>query len=101
MPKNLMPVAAVCGNPLSGSQGHGSMLVTQEIGVSQFELEARRVGRHVGPRLEDPQDGGRRPDNLSPSPHSRGWPGRGRSGGRKVIDPHPGLPLFNLIAMNL
>src|SRR5829696_304530 len=46
MPKNLMPVDAVCGNPLSVSQGCGSMLVAQEIRVSQFELEAHRVGRH-------------------------------------------------------
>ena len=34
MPKNLMPVAAVCGNPLSEAQGHGSMLVAQEIRIS-------------------------------------------------------------------
>jgi hypothetical protein len=51
MPKNLMPVAAVCGNPLSDSQGHGSMLVAQEIGVSQIELEARGVWCHGKDRL--------------------------------------------------
>jgi hypothetical protein len=27
-----MPVAAVCGNPLSDAKGHGSMLVAQEGG---------------------------------------------------------------------
>ena len=46
MPKNLMPVDAVCGNPLASSQRHGSKLVAQEIRVAPSELEARRVGRH-------------------------------------------------------
>jgi hypothetical protein len=39
MPKNLMPVVYICGNPLSEAQGHGCMLVAQEIRVSQCELE--------------------------------------------------------------
>jgi hypothetical protein len=43
MPKDLMTAPAVCGDWLSDSQGHGSMLVAQEIRVSQFELEARGV----------------------------------------------------------
>ena len=51
MPKNLMPVDAVCGNPLASSQRHGSMLVAQEIRVSQFELEACGVWCHGKDRL--------------------------------------------------
>src|SRR5215212_5591534 len=46
MPKNLMPVIDICSNPLSEAQGHGSMLVAQEIRVFQCELEASLVGRH-------------------------------------------------------
>jgi hypothetical protein len=41
-----MPVAAVCGNPLSDAKGHGSMLVAQEIRAAQRELEACSFGRH-------------------------------------------------------
>jgi hypothetical protein len=51
MPKNLMPVAAVCGDSLLDAQGHGSMLVAQEIRVSQFELEARGIERYGTDRL--------------------------------------------------
>ena len=51
MPKDLMPAAAVWGDWLSDSQGHGSLLVAQEIRVSQFELEACGVGRHGKDRL--------------------------------------------------
>jgi hypothetical protein len=40
MPKDLTPAAAVWGDWLSDSQGHGSLLVAQEIRVSQFQLEA-------------------------------------------------------------
>ena len=46
-----MPVAAVCGNPLSDAKEHGFMLVVQEIRAAQLELEARSVGRHGKDRL--------------------------------------------------
>ena len=46
-----MPVAAVCGNPLSDAKGQGSTVVVQEIRAGQLELEARSVGRHAKDRL--------------------------------------------------
>jgi hypothetical protein len=46
-----MPVAAVCGNPLSDAEGQGSTVVVQEIRAGQLELEARSVGRHAKDRL--------------------------------------------------
>ena len=58
MPKNLMPVIDICGNPLSEAQGHGSMLVAQEIRVFQCELEASLVGRHGKDRLSSICDPG-------------------------------------------